>query len=105
MTKVCVVVALGIVASALAYASPVLAGQIAGRQIRQQKRIHQGVVSGELTCGEAAALEREQCRIQNMKRNAWSDGKLSPGERARLHKRQDQARARICRKKHNNITR
>ena len=104
MTRVYVMVAGGIIVLSVAYVGPVLAGQMANRQIRQQKRIHQGVVSGELTAGEAADLEREQCRIQHRKRNAWSDGELSPGERAHLHYEQDRASADIYRKKHNDAT-
>ena len=41
------------------------AGRAGNRQIKQQKRIHQGLKSGELTPKEALRLEREQRRIKN----------------------------------------
>ena len=105
MKSLCVMVAMGVLVSSLAFSKAVLAGQIGDRQIRQQERIHQGVVSGALTVREAAALEREQCRIRKGKQRAWSDGELSPGEWARLHYLQDRASAHIYKKKNNGITR
>ena len=67
------------------------AGRVKNRQVKQQKRIHQGVRSGELTKGEAIRLEKQQKHIQKSKRRAWSDGKLTPKERVRLEHRQDRA--------------
>ncbi|MDY6990778.1 MAG: hypothetical protein SWQ30_22275 [Thermodesulfobacteriota bacterium] len=105
MKKLCVLVAFGIVASSFLCLNTALAGQITDRQINQQKKIHQGVVSGELTPGEAAVLEREQRRIRRYKQEIWSDGELSPGEKARMHYQQDKANAHIYKKKHNDIAR
>ncbi|MDY6837401.1 MAG: hypothetical protein SWH78_05445 [Thermodesulfobacteriota bacterium] len=105
MEKIAVIVALGIVTSSFLCLHTALAGQITDRQINQQKKIHQGVASGELTPGEAAVLEREQRRIRRYKQQIWSDGELSPGEKACMHYQQDKASAHIYRKKHNNITR
>ena len=76
---------IGMLVSSVVFPRAAVAGQIGDRQIRQQERIHQGVVTGELTGREAAALEREQCRIQKIKQRAWTDGELSPVERARVH--------------------
>ena len=104
MTKLCVMVAAGMLVSSVVFPRAAVAGQIGDRQIRQQERIHQGVVTGELTGREAAALEREQCRIQKIKQRAWIDGELSPVERARLHNLQDRASAHIYKKKHNGTT-
>jgi hypothetical protein len=104
MEKLCGMVALAIVASSLLCFNTALAGQITQRQINQQKRIHQGVVSSELTAKEATVLELEQRHIQKCKQEAWSDGELSPGEKARMHYLQDKATVHIYRKKHNDTT-
>ena len=77
------------------------AGRPKNRQIKQQKRIHQGIRGGELTKGEVVKLEREQRRIQKSKRKAWSDGKLTPRERVRIEHRQDRASRHIYKAKHN----
>ena len=77
------------------------AGRAGNRQIKQQKRIHQGVKSGELTRKETLRLEREQCRIQKTKHEALSDGELTPEERLRLERQQNQADRHIYRLKHN----
>ncbi|MDY6955054.1 MAG: hypothetical protein SWE60_26430 [Thermodesulfobacteriota bacterium] len=103
MEKLALIVALGIVTSSFLCLNTALAGQITDRQINQQKKIHQGVVSGSLTPGEATVLEREQRRIRRYKQEIWSDGVLTPGEKARMHYQQDKANAHIYRKKHNDI--
>ena len=83
------------------FADVALAGRVGNRQVRQQKRIHQGITSGELTGREACGLEQQQCRIRQSKRQAWSDGHLSSKERLRLEQQQDRASNRIYRLKHN----
>ena len=77
------------------------AGRISDRQIVQQKRIHQGIRSGELTRCEIRHLEMEQHRIHRLKKRAWRDGWLTTGERLRLERRQDHASRHIYRLKHN----
>ncbi|MDY6792698.1 MAG: hypothetical protein SWH54_15660 [Thermodesulfobacteriota bacterium] len=79
----------------------VQAGISGNRQIKQQKRIHQGLKSGELTKQEALRLEREQRRIQKTKQKALKDGKLTQKERFRLEHQQDKANKHIYRLKHN----
>ena len=82
-------------------ADAAFAGRVKHRQIRQQKRIHQGVRSGELTRGEACRLERQQAHLQRSKRRAWSDGTLTRRERVRLEIQQDRLSRNIYRAKHN----
>ena len=77
------------------------AGRTGNRQIKQQKRIHQGMASGELTRKEALRLEREQRRIQKTKQEALNDGELTPEERLRLERQQNRANRHIYRLKHN----
>lgn len=80
------------------------AGKAGNRQIKQQKRIHQGVKSGELTRKETLRLEREQRRIQKTKKEVGKDGKLTPKERLRLEQQQNKANRDIYRLKHNEKT-
>jgi hypothetical protein len=105
MKKLFPIIVLAIVTSSFLCLNTALAGEITDRQVNQRKRIHQGVVSGELTAGEAEALKRQQRRIRECKQAAWSDGELTPGEKARLHYQQNKASAHIYRKKHNDISR
>ena len=77
------------------------AGRIGDRQVNQHKRIARGVVSGELTRGEARVLVKEQRKIQRTKVRAWSDGRLTPRERVKIERRQDNASRRIYGLKHN----
>ncbi len=79
----------------------VQAGRAGNRQIKQQKRIHQGLKSGELTRREATRLEREQHRIQKTKQKALKDGELTPEERLRLERQQNQTNQHIYHLKHN----
>ena len=82
-------------------ANAAFAGRISNRQIIQQKRIHQGIRSGELTGCEIRHIERQQHRIQRQKKRAWSDGLLTPRERLRMERKQDRANRHIYRLKHN----
>jgi hypothetical protein len=75
-------------------------GSIRARQERQERRIEEGVASGELTRREAYRLEREQAYIRQAKREARSDGYISPGERARLEAMQDRAGRHIRHERH-----
>lgn len=69
------------------------------RQINQQKRIHQGVRSGELTRGEAVRLQKQQANIQQTKRAAKADGVVTKRERAQIHGMQTRSSAAIHRQK------
>ncbi len=71
------------------------------RQLKQQRRIDQGVESGRLTAKEAQQLENQQNRIQGMENKAKADGIVTRNERARLTHRQNKASHSIYRKKHN----
>lgn len=71
------------------------------RQANQDRRIEQGVAAGSLTASEAARLERQQDRVQNLEDRAKADGQVTKRERAGLHAAQDHASRSIARKKHN----
>lgn len=73
------------------------------RQVKQRARIHEGRTSGELTNGEAAALNAEQRHIKRVKRRAKADGEVTPQEKAKLQRKQNRANRHIRRAKHNGI--
>lgn len=70
------------------------------REQRQEKRIDQGVKSGELNPREAGRLEREQARIKQDEERMKADGKLTPQERRKLNREQNRASRHIYKEKH-----
>ena len=78
------------------------AGVIEDRSMKQGLRIHQGIVSGELTPHEVRLLKNEQRRIRKIKKISWFDGKLTYWERHHLENLQNRASRRIYQLKHNN---
>ena len=83
---------------------PALAGantpRIDKRQANQERRIDQGIASGELNKREAARLERGQDRGDAIEDKAKSDGTVTRRERARIHHAQNVESRRIYRQKH-----
>ena len=74
------------------------------RQENQERRIEQGVQSGQLNAREAARLERKQERIDKMEARAKSDGVVTKQERARLHHQENVQSRHIARQKHDRQT-
>ncbi|WP_126446305.1 hypothetical protein [Sulfuricystis multivorans] len=70
------------------------------RQMNQERRIDQGIASGQLTAREAARLERGQDRIDAMENRAKGDGVVTARERARIQYAQNVESRRIYRQKH-----
>ncbi|MEM1319098.1 MAG: hypothetical protein AAGG75_02515 [Bacteroidota bacterium] len=75
------------------------------RQVNQQKRIKQGVRSGELTKKETVQLQAQQKHIQKTKKRAKADGKVTPKERAKIQHKQNRASKNIKSKRSNSRTR
>lgn len=75
------------------------------RQGNQQKRIAEGVASGELKKGEVRKLEKEQKEVQDAKKEARADGTVTGSERKEIQKEQNEASRKIYKSKHNNKTR
>ena len=71
------------------------------RDANQQERIEQGLQSGQLSTKEAGQLERKEQQIDHSEAHALKDGTLSPAEKARIAREQDQASQQIYRDKHN----
>ncbi len=86
-------------------AGPAFAGVIDKRQDNQEKRIEQGVRSGQLTRHEAARLEAGQARIAAMERRAKADGHVDPWERRQISAAQNRASRDIYREKHDGESR
>lgn len=94
-----------IAASATMLATSASADQIDRRQAEQERRIQEGVRSGQLTRGEYRQLEAEQARIREMERRAKADGHVDRAERARIEAAQNAANRHIYQEKHDSETR
>jgi hypothetical protein len=100
MAKILVAVsAMLLVTSGIAYAEADTPG-IDQRQANQERRIDQGIASGQLTEREAARLNKQQDHIDNMENKAKADGVVTKKERARIHDAQDRASRSVARQKH-----
>jgi hypothetical protein len=85
-------------ASAVSMAGP---RGINSREYREQRRINQGIRSGELTRREAERLEGGMAKIRIDERYARSSGGgISPRERARLERELNRESRGIYRQKH-----
>ena len=73
------------------------------RQVNQQRRINQGVKSGQLTRHEARTLMRQHRAINRETRamRAQNNGRLTRQDRKTIHRQQNRESRRIYRKKHN----
>ena len=96
-----------VIASALALAAMTsVAGAydrnngIDARQAEQERRIQQGVRSGEINRREAAALEAEQARIRALERNAQRDGRIDRREASQIRDAQNAAGRHIYQESH-----
>jgi len=73
------------------------------RKVDQQKRIANGVRSGELNAGETSHLEHQEAGINKEERGmrAQDNGHLTKQDRKTIHQQQNQESRRIYRDKHN----
>jgi polyhydroxyalkanoate synthesis regulator phasin len=74
------------------------------RFANQQKRIDEGVKSGALTRDEAKIVQDNLNHVQQEEKRLVGEGKLTEGERTRLHKMLDRNSEMISDKKHNPVT-
>lgn len=74
------------------------------RDARQDRRIDNGVRDGSLTHGEANRLENGQNRINRYEAHARSDGTVTPNERGRIDRMQNNEGRRISADRHNDRT-
>jgi uncharacterized protein YjbI with pentapeptide repeats len=73
------------------------------RGMRQERRIYQGVQSGQLTPREFRRLENQQGRINAVAARMRADGRLNRPERARLNHMQNRSNRSIYQYRHNNF--
>ena len=73
------------------------------REGAQRARIAAGRGSGDVTRGEAAALNSEQRNIHRSERRVEADGTVNRREKARLERKQNRANRHIRRAKHNGV--
>jgi predicted transcriptional regulator len=81
---------------------PVAASAIE-RNVRQEKRIEQGLKSGELSTQEAGRLQRHEAQVQRTQAKAMKDGQITAAEKQQITQRQNEASAAIRDAKHNDI--
>jgi len=86
-------------ASAQTPANPAAAPRIDQRQANQDKRIDQGVASGQLTSPETRKLDREQTAINRTEDRAKADGVVTAKERKHLTRMQHRASKDIAQQK------
>ena len=67
----------------------------------QEKRIDQGVNSGQVTPKEAGKLETGEAKIEANREKALSDGKMTKKERRKLNHQENKQSRKIHRAKHN----
>jgi hypothetical protein len=74
------------------------------RKHNQQRRIRQGVRSGELTKGETRHVEKQEHALNREERQmrAKDGGKLTARDRAKLDRQQNKLSKEIYKDKHNN---
>ena len=70
------------------------------RDRNQQRRIEQGVRSGQLTDREAARLEHGQARDSSLQARAGADGHVGAREQRREQRNENRQSRRIARQKH-----
>ena len=72
------------------------------RRVNQQKRIGEGIESGQLTPAEAARLEKKETKINSEIRDGREDhgGKLTPAEKKKIARRQNKVSKDIYKEKH-----
>jgi hypothetical protein len=70
------------------------------RERRQQRRIAEGIESGQLTARETARLERQEARIRAQERRDKADGNFTAQERRQINRELNRESKRIYRQKH-----
>ena len=94
-------VALIAACAAPAFAQNTATPKIDQRQINQEKRIDNGVKSGQLTAQETRNLDKREAKIEADKQAAKADGKVTMAERRHLRREENRASRAIYAKKHN----
>ena len=94
------ILAATLVAAALPAFAQTSTPKLDQREANQQRRIQQGVNSGQLTPRESARLEKREGKLQADEAKAKADGKVTAAERARLQREANRDSRAIARQKH-----
>ena len=78
--------------------------KVDARQVKQEKRIENGVSSGQLSSTEAARLEKQQGRVATVEEKAKADGTVTAAERQQMKRTQNRSSANIHHQKHDQNT-
>ena len=73
----------------------------AGPKRNHDRRVLQGLRSGELTASEAARLRQQRAEVRDERRDAAADGVVTPGEAREIREEVREENALIYRLKHN----
>jgi hypothetical protein len=84
-----------------ALVSPAMAGHIKKREQREANRIYKGMKSGQLTTKERNRLLNQQSTIDQERRQAMADGKMTKRERKDIRHDQNRLSHDIYNKRHN----
>ncbi len=71
------------------------------RNVKEQRRIQNGIDNGSLTKREVGSLERGQARVDRDEANAAANGRVRAGEQQRVQGAENRQSKRIYREKHN----
>jgi len=95
--------AMAALVAALGMSMAASAGEVDQRQRNQQRRIGEGVESGQLTPGEAARLENKEGKLHReiKEERAENGGKLTRAERRQVNRQENRLSRQIYRAKHN----
>ena len=74
------------------------------REVMQQKRIDQGVASGQLTAKETNNLDKREAKLAANETAAKADGKVTRAERGKLERQANRDSKAIHRQKHDKQT-
>ena len=101
--KKTITVATMIVTGALLIAPASFAGEVGRRQVYQQRRIAEGIESGQLTAREAGTLEHQEARLQAEKvdMRVLNGGHLTGQDVRILNHQENRLSNEIYRFKHN----
>ena len=92
-------------AATVSFADDAKQGQIKQRKANQQKRIANGVKSGELTPHETARIERQESKLnKEVRRDRKDGGGLTIKEKAKINRQQNKVSKEIYNQKHDGQT-
>ena len=84
LKSICLIVSIVLVGITSQIPAQTVEQTITKRQIKQEKRIRQGVKTGELTRRETTVLRAEQIKIERDKLKAESNGVITKQEKRKI---------------------